>query len=117
MAPIFNRAEALAPLLLSETRAKTAKATLHKNETAPFVTQLGGCIEDVRLDAKLTLDEFAHALKRDPSQVSRWIRGEERPQLETVLAVERFRAPLLIALASLSPDIVVETTLTYRRTA
>lgn len=45
--------------------------------------------------------------------------GKERPQLEKVFAVERFRAALVIALAKLAAGVEVSTVVTWtnRRSA
>lgn len=109
-----------AHLLSSEIRPRVAKvgiSSLRKSESAQFSAQLGACIEQVRSVCGLTLEEFSDALNRDARQIAKWIKAEERPQLETVLAVERFRGPLLIALAGLATDVDVRTTITVRRTA
>jgi len=111
---------AFAASLLSDVRpvmAKVHSSSVRLADTRPLFVQLGACIDEVRCGFRLTLEAFAHALGKDDRQVARWISGEVRPQLETVLAVEKFRAPLLIALASLSSEIEVTTQLTYRRIA
>jgi len=120
MADSIARRAAPAHVLLSDVRpvmAKVHSSAVRNADSAQLFAQLGACIEDVRCDAKLTLDEFAHALGKDDRQVARWIKGEDRPQLETVFAVERFRAPLLVALAGLAPEIRIVTTLTFERIA
>jgi hypothetical protein len=65
----------------------------------------------------MTLEAFAYELKVNDRQLARQIKGEDRPQLEKVFAVERFRGPLVIALARLSADVDVVTEIRVRRTA
>jgi hypothetical protein len=105
------------PLLVAESRAKTAKADIRKADTEAYYASLGRCIEEVRNVFGLTLDQFAHELGKDGRQLARQIAGKERPQLEAVFAVDRFRAPLVIALAKLSAGVEVVTEIRVRRTA
>ena len=103
------------PLLCSEKRAQTAKAALRKPENTHAL--LGQCMDDVRIAAGLTLDEFANALGKDPRQVKRQIQADERPQIEAVFGVERFQVLLVTALAKRIGQIEVETVIRIRRTA
>ena len=96
----------------SDGRAKTAKADVRKADSAAYYRALGGCIEEVRNVHGLTLEAFAYELKVNDRQLARQIKGEDRPQLEKVFAVERFRGPLLIALAKLT-GARVDTVLTF----
>src|SRR5689334_15494302 len=96
-----------APLPSGEMRAKQAKVTLPKRETDAYFAALGGCMDEVRRTFDLTLEGFAYELGTDRAQVGRQIEGKERPQLEKVFAVDRFRAPLVIALAKLAADVEV----------
>jgi len=108
-----------ASLLNSETQKRMAKVhnlAHRKAEIAAFRTDVGADIEHVRCLARLTLDQFAGELERDPSQVGKWIRNEEPPQLETML-MSRFRALLLTAMAERTPGMEVHTTITVRRIA
>ena len=103
-------------LLRTEKRAQMAKADLPKKENA-YYADLGGCMDSVRREFGLTLEGFAHELGKDVRQVGRQIEGKERPQLEIVFAIERFRGPLVIALARLAADVDVVTEIRVRRTA
>jgi hypothetical protein len=96
--------------------AKVHSLAHRKTEIAAFRVEAGACIEQVRCLARLTLEQFADALNRDPSQVGKWIRNEEPPQLETVL-MSRFRGLLLTALAERTAGMEVSTTITMRLTA
>jgi hypothetical protein len=101
----------------SDGRVKTAKATIRKPDSEAYYASLGGCIEEVRCAFGLTLEAYAYELKVNDRQLARQIKGEDRPQLEKVFAVERFRGPLVIALARLSADVDVVTEIRVRRTA
>jgi hypothetical protein len=101
--------------LLNSVRApRMAKvhAASHGNPASWAV--IGECFDEVRQDARLNVDEFAAALKRDPKQVGKWLKGIERPQFETVFDVEQFRQPLLLALARRVPTIQIAVHLTAR---
>ena len=78
---------------------------------------LGACMEEVRNVHGLTLEQFAYELGKNERQIARQIKGDERPMLEAVFAVERFRAPLVIALAKLADGVEVITEIRVRRTA
>jgi hypothetical protein len=117
MSPMVSQASLPTPLLVSEKRAQTAKASLRKADTDAFYASLGACMEEVRCVHGLTLEQFAHELGKDQRQVARQIAGTERPQLEAVFAIDRFRAPLVIALAKLSAGVEVVTEIRVRRSA
>lgn len=117
MAPTMAQPNLPTPLLLPNPRAKTAKADVRKPDSAAYYASLGGCIEEVRNVFGLTLEAFAYELKVNDRQLARQIKGEDRPQLEKVFAVDRFRAPLVIALAKLSAGVEVVTEIRVRRSA
>ena len=105
------------PLLVSENRAQTAKAHLRKTEKDALWGELGKCLVFVCYDAELSIKEFAARLGKDAGQVQRQMEGKERPQIEAVFAVPEFRAPLIVALSRITPQIEVSTELRIRRTA
>jgi len=105
------------PLLLPDRRGKTAKADIRKADTEAYYASLGGCIEEVRRVSGLTLKEFAAVIGKDERQIARQIAGADRPQLEAVFAIDRFRGPLVIALAKLAADVDVVTEIRVRRSA
>lgn len=94
-----------------------AKADIRKSETDTFYAQLGGCMDEVRGVFRMTLQEFSAAVGKDERQLKRQIEGKERPQLEAVFAIEKFRGPLLIAMARLATGVEVDTVIHVRRTA
>lgn len=101
----------------SDGRAHTAKADVRKADTETYYASLGGCIRDVQHQSGLTLKEFCAVIGKDERQIARQIEGTDRPQLEAVFAVEKFRGPLVIALARLAADVDVVTTIEVRRSA
>ena len=105
------------PLLLPDKGARTAKAAIRKPDTGAYYASLGGCIEEVRRVSGLTLKEFSVAIGKDERQLSRQIAGSDRPQLEAIFAVERFRGPLVIALARLAADVDIVTEIRVRKSA
>lgn len=117
MAPSLSQPSLPTPLLLADVSVKTAKADIRKADTASYYAALGGCIDEVRRVSGLTLKEFAAVIGKDERQVKRQIDGADRPQLEVVFAVERFRGPLLTALARLAADVDVVTEIRIRRSA
>lgn len=102
----------LDPLLTSETHPRPVKADLRKAESW---RELGRAIERVRVMKGLLLKEFAAALDVDERQVARWIKGEERPQIETVYAHRPFRSAIVIALAEQVDGLTIETVVRMAR--
>lgn len=104
-APLLRRSE------LPEKSGKPAKAVLPNSEKELTWMDLAWCLEQVRYDARMNHDEFARALKRDPSQVRRMLEAKERPQIEAVWPDERLRRLLIIAMAKRGGGFDVKTTL------
>lgn len=103
-------------LLLSEIRPSgQAKADL-KNLDAEFRLLVGKAIQRAASLAGWTLKELAAKVERDPSQVSKWIAGIERPHFDALFAVEELRQPLAQALAEMA-GCEVETVIRTRRRA
>lgn len=88
-------------------------ASSHGNPASTWAV-IAACLDEVRRDAGLNVDEFAGLLDRDARQVGKWLNATERPQFETVFAIERFQQPLLLALARRVPSIQITTQLTVR---
>lgn len=117
MAASVNQPSRSKPLLIPEKSGRTAKAALRLPEINPHYKKLGGCMAEVMQFAGLSLEEFAHALKRDERQIARQLLGQERPQIEVVLSVDRFQGPMVIALARISSGVEVDTVIHVRRTS
>jgi hypothetical protein len=115
MPPSLSQQSLPTPLLLTEGRAKTAKASIRKPEGDEFYARIGQCIDEVRNVFGLTLQEFAAVLGKDERQVKRQIEGKERPQIEAVFAVERFQGPLVIALARLAAGCEIDTVVHFKQ--
>lgn len=109
--------------LLSEIDpAAMAKANLKKFEV-DFRSAMGGCVARARKVLGWSQKELSDAIEiatgeaRDVAQISRWEKGSERPQFDVLWSVDAMRGPLVIALASLSQQIEVSTTISIRRSA
>lgn len=77
---------------------------------------LGRAIERGILLAGLTKQSVSFDMGyEDASTLSRWIAGTETPQFARLFMVARLRAPLVVALAELSGDAVVTTSISIRR--
>jgi hypothetical protein len=109
-----------ARLQSSEIRPRMAKvhtAAHRKTESVLAArAEIGACFERARCLAGLTLEQFADGLGRDASQVGKWIRNVEPPQVETIL-MSPFRPLFLQALAERTEGFEVEAVLTLRRRA
>lgn len=79
------------------------------------MARIGSAIEAARLLARMTLDQFAREINRNPRQVSAWIHGKERPHFDAMFAVEKLQQPLVIALAGLAKRGVVVDTVIHLR--
>lgn len=94
--------------------AKATLPALPKRENASFLAEIGACLDAARRDVGWNLDELAHALGKDSKQVGRWLRGEERTQVDAVFGVAALRQPFVVALARLA-GCGIETTIRVRR--
>lgn len=99
--------------VIGEMRPAMAKANLPKGEVEPMTpAEIGGCLDYARRDVGWTVDQLAAELGRDSKQVARWMRGEERTQVDVVFSVPPLRKPFVIALAKLTGEFQIEPTLT-----
>jgi hypothetical protein len=96
--------------VIPESRPVMLKADLRKAEI-DFRARIGACIDSARRDCGWTLDELSWHLPapegkdhRDPRQVARWIRGDERAQFDVLFACDSddFCEHLFVQLAPLS---------------
>lgn len=94
---------------IREMRPRMAKAVLPSSEKRQYWPELGACLDAARRDVGWTVDQLAAELQRDSKQVARWMRGEERTQVDAVFCVEALRAPFVVALAKLAKCFQIET--------
>jgi hypothetical protein len=104
------------PRVIPETRPTMAKADLRIPESCDLQAEIGQCLDYARRVVGWTLEQLAATLKRDPRQIARWIRGEERTQVDVVFGCEDLRQPFVVALALLA-RCEVETTVRMRKLA
>lgn len=95
--------------VIGEMRPKMLKAIPVKGESVDYLLELGECLDCARHAVGWTVDQLAGELGRDSKQVARWMRGEERTQVDRVLAVYALRWPFIAALARLCGHQVDET--------
>lgn len=107
------RSENARPRLSYEPRM--AKADLRKTEKAHAWQVNGHAVQRAWELSRLSLKQFAAAVKRDERQVARWMAGIERPQIETVLAVRGLRPYMVIALAEDADGVEVVTEIRVKR--
>lgn len=93
-------------------RPRMAKA-LTKSEMR---TRVGKAVARCFQLADVNQSEAADLIERDRAQVARWTSGDERPQFDAILAVERLRPCLVIALAELV-GVECETVIRVKRIA
>lgn len=103
----------------TQSVAKVTLPSLRKPEIEDeWLVLVGEAVERIRLQAGLSLKEFAAALKKDERQVARWENGTEHAQFGVIFAVEDFRAYAVIALAEIAKDNVeLITEIRVRRSA
>lgn len=102
--------------VIGEMRPEMAKADLPKGENRRLLAEIGSCLDAARREVGWTVDQLAAELKRDSKQVARWMRGEERTQVDAVFTVPELQQPFVVALAKLAAC-EIETTVRIRRTA
>lgn len=88
--------------LLDDVRPKPAKAFLKTLENAPIAEEIGGAIERAVAMVGWSKKEAAGQMGVEPAQLSRWIAGTERPQMDRIFAVAALREPVVVALAQLA---------------
>jgi ribosome-binding protein aMBF1 (putative translation factor) len=88
--------------VISEIRPEMVKADLRKAENRDFRAEVGACLFRARTLLGWTLEQLASALDRDARQVRRWESGEERVQVDVVMAHDELREPFGFFLAKLS---------------
>ncbi len=114
MPPTMTSVALSAPLSrLESVRLSPAKANLTIHENRP---RIGAAFLRAINVLGLSIKEAAALLDMDAAQLSRWISGVERVQMDRVYGT-RLHGPFAIELAGDAAGCVVETTVTIRRTA
>jgi ribosome-binding protein aMBF1 (putative translation factor) len=85
------------------------------DEQQEWKERVAKVVERVRALSGMNLNEFALAVGRDPRQVSRWLKGEERPHIDAILASEQLQEPMLVALAERIGKVKVTTQITVEK--
>jgi hypothetical protein len=85
---------------------KPLKADLRKAESGPMAVEIGAALDAARAALSWSLDRLAAELGRDARQVSRWLTGAERTQVDVVWSVPELRKPFVIALAARAGAVV-----------
>lgn len=97
-------------------QAKVHEVAHKKVALEEYRAEIGRAIERARCLSELTADEFAREIGCHPTQLSKWIRNVEPPQIDRVL-MSPMRGFMLVALATRTPGCDVETVITVRRIA
>ncbi len=121
MAPMIQRAtESEQRVLREKPRPVMAKADLSNrmigSDFSDFRSVVGHAVQRAFSLAGLSIKEAAGQIGREPQQISRWISGAERAQLDAIFAVEQLRLPFIQALAEMAGEAVeVRTEITLKR--
>ena len=119
MDPSLEPSDGARQRLLHERRTPMLKARLTNRDgvdLADFKAVVGGMVQRAFSLVGWSIKEAAGHIGREPAQVSRWISGAERAQLDALFAVEALRMPLIQALAELAGEpVTVETSITLRK--
>lgn len=99
---------------LPDTRPRMIKASIRKADTDAWKQKVGRAIHRAMHLVGWSLKELAAHADRDERQVSRWLAGTERAQIDVLMAVEALRWPLMLSLAELDDKNEVETTIRRR---
>lgn len=94
---------------LENVQSRQAKVDFNKVAVGRIVARCFGL-------AGLSQKEAAATVDVDQAQISRWLSGAERPQLDALWAVESLREPLIIALCE-AAGIGIETVVRIVRRA
>lgn len=116
MPPSLANTAVLTPRERLEAVRPVAAKVLTNRENSPERRELvGSALGRAIAIVGLSIKEAAVLLNRDAAQVSRWIAGTERVQVDAVYGT-KLHGPFAIEQARDAGDCIVETTVTYRRT-
>ena len=109
LTPRMSHASGFAPM---------AKADLMRHETGELQAEIGRCFQRALSLAGVTNKEASALIGRDQAQVSRWVAGTERVQIDAVFAVAALRQPFVQALAEyIGADVETRISFPTRRSA
>lgn len=101
---------------IPKRQAKVHTVAHQKVAIDAYRAEVGACIERARCLSGLTADQFAKEIGCDPSQLSKWIRNVEPPQIDRVL-MSPMRPFMVVAMAERTPSCAVSTVITVTRIA
>lgn len=114
----LSHEQSRAALLRTDMPVRMAKADIRKTDKELSWQDLGWVIAFVQYSCGLTLDEFAASLATDPRQIKRQQDAEDRPQIEKVWAVARYKRHVVIGMSLRAGDGVdAVTTISVERSA
>lgn len=96
---------------LTDSKPRLPNGEVRKADIDEWRIELGKAIGRAMAHLGWSLKELAAAVERDERQCARWIKGQERPQVDTLIACEPLRRPLVIELVKMPKmGVRVETT-------
>lgn len=119
MSPMLSNAAPLTPReKLDVLRPSAAKVITNREDHPDYRRKVGTAFALAIAEDGLSIKEAAALLHRDAAQVSRWISGAERVQVDALYPHPRLFAKFVIALASDTDELEVTTVVRFvRRTA
>lgn len=101
---------------LDALRPVPAKVLTNREDLTDRREKVGAALGRAIAVVGLSIKEAAVLMNRDAAQVSRWISGAERVQVDAVYGT-KLHGPFAVEQARDDHSCVVETTVTYRRSA
>ena len=99
--------------MLPDKCATFAKASLVPSDMG---RAMGRCFQRAVYLSGVSSKEIAGEMGRDPAQISRWMAGTERLQIDAIFSVTSLRQPFVQALAEFA-GAAVNTEIRFGRTA
>lgn len=88
---------------IGDVRPQMLKADVTDRDDLEFRAEIAKCLDFARRYVGWSVEELADKLqKRDRAQVSRWLSGKDRLQLDSVFAVRELQWPFIVALSRLA---------------
>lgn len=109
---VGQKATAAVDKRFDDLRPCMAKASLEKDWRRLVGEAVGRCFDLAGKSQK----EVGALVHRDDATISRWVSGEERPQIDAIFSKDELRRWMVVALAELASDcFVTETVIRVRR--